>query len=180
MRHPQLCIELIARSGDVDLLAREADIALRFYDPHEERYVATRVGQVRFSLFADRKYIDRFGSPESVDELRTHRIVDHTGYASMATLQRWHAFLSHHPKIVFRPNTSSAFAAAVRAGYGIGLFPNFYSIVAPDLTRLDLQFEAQAPLWLVSHEETNRNARVHAVLSFLIHRFRADRRAWFS
>ena len=34
--------------------------------------------------------------------------------------------------------------------------------------------------WLLSHEETNRNARIQAVADFLIQRFRQDRRKWFS
>jgi DNA-binding transcriptional LysR family regulator len=180
MQHPQLCIELIAGSGQIDLLAREADIAIRLFAPKQERYIASKVGLMRFSLFADPKYLDRFGRPVTLEELRTHRIVDHSGYSSIVSLERWHAFLARHPHIVFRSNTTSAFVAAVRAGYGIGLFPNFYCIVAPDLVRLDLEVGAQSPVWLLAHEETNRNARVRAVFDFLAHRFRQDRRAWFS
>jgi DNA-binding transcriptional LysR family regulator len=179
-RHAQLCIEVIAGSGSVDLLGREADIAIRLFDPKQPRSVATKVGTVRFSLFADRKYFDRFGRPESIEELRTHRIVDHIGYAPILSLKRWHTFLANHAKVVFRPHTTGTFVAAVRAGFGIGLFPNFYCIVAPDLVKLDLQLEAQAPLWLLAHEETNRNVRVRAVFDYVQQRFRQDRRVWFS
>ncbi len=180
MQHPQLCVEVIAGTGQIDLLAREADIAIRLFAPKQDRYVACKVGVVRFSLFADPKYLSRFGRPNTLEELGSHRIVDHIGYAPILSLERWHTFLATHPHIVFRPNTSSAFVAAVRAGYGIGLFPNFYNVVAPDLVRLELPMEAQAPVWLLAHEETNRSARVHAVFKFLMQRFRQDRRVWFS
>jgi DNA-binding transcriptional LysR family regulator len=180
MQHPQLSIELLAGTGEIDLLAREADIAIRLFTPKQDRYVASRVGRIRFSLFADRKYLERLGRPAGLDDLRSHRMVDHMGYAPIPGLRRWHAILEQHPRIAFRPNTAGTLLAAVRAGYGIGLFPNFYTIVAPDLVMLDLDLDAQAPLWLLSHAETNRNARVHAVFNFLLQRFRQDRRAWFS
>lgn len=180
LNNPELCIELISGSGPIDLLAREADIAIRLFDPKQDRYVASKVGHVYFSLFADRKYLDRYGDPANLEQLKAHRIVDHIGYRPIVSLKSWHEFLDHHHKIVFRPNSTSAFVAAVRAGYGIGLFPNFYRIVAPDLVQLALKVEADAPLWLLSHEETNRNARVRAVFEFLVRRFRQDRRAWFS
>jgi DNA-binding transcriptional LysR family regulator len=125
-------------------------------------------------------YLDGFGKPATLEELRTHRIVEHIGYAPVASLESWHTFVARHPHVVYRPNTTGSFLAAVRAGYGIGLFPNFYCIVAPDLVRLELEMSAAAPVWLFAHEETSRNARVRSVFDFLIHRFRRDRRAWFS
>ena len=98
----------------------------------------------------------------------------------IVSLTRWHALLAAHPHIVFRPNTTGSFLAAVRAGYGIGLFPNFYSMVSPDLVRLDLDLEQQAPVWMLAHEETIGSARVRAVFDFLSRRFRQNRDAWFS
>ena len=178
--HPQLCLEVIAGTGQIDLLAREADIAIRLFNPKRDRVVAVKVGKIRFSLFADRRYIERVGRPDSIEELRTHRIVDHIGYAPLTSLGHWHTFVAEHPNVVCRANTTSAFVAAVRAGYGIGLFPNFYDFAEPDFTRIDVKFDAESPLWLLSHEETNRNARIRAVLDFLVQRFRQDRRRWFS
>jgi DNA-binding transcriptional LysR family regulator len=178
--NPRLCIELINGSGPVDLLGREADVAIRLFDPKHPRYVATRVGRISFSLFADRQYLKRFGRPKDMKELAEHQIVDHVGYRPIVSLKAWHQFVTSHQHIVFRPNTTSSFLAAVRSGYGIGLFPNFYRLVAPDLIALELPTNAYAPLWLLSHEETNRNARVHALFDYLVKRFRQDRRAWFS
>jgi len=180
MRNPQVCIELIGGTGHIDLLAREADIAIRTSVPKQDRYVVSRVGRVRFSLFADPKYLNRFGEPSDVDELCTHRVVDHGGYSVLEGLSVWHEIVARCSQVVFRPNTTGAFVAAVRAGYGIGLFPDFYRIVAPDLVRLNVDPGVQSPLWLLAHAETNRSARVHAVFNYLADRFRQDRRAWFS
>jgi len=179
-RHPQLSFEIIAGTGQIDLLAREADIAIRLFVPKQDRVVAVKVGRIRFSLFAHRRYIERFGKPDTLEELRTHRIVDHIGYAPLTRLGHWHTFVAEHPKVVCRANTTSTFVAAGRAGYGIGLLPNFYDFAEPEFTRIDVKFDAESPLWLLAHEETSRSARIHAVFNFLVERFRQDRRKWFS
>jgi DNA-binding transcriptional LysR family regulator len=179
-RNPGLCIELIHGSGPVDLLGREADVAIRLFDPKHERYVASRVGRIQFSLFASPSYLSAHGQPANMAQLAEHRIVDHSGYRPIGSLKAWHEYLTTHPGVTFRADMTSSFVAAVRAAHGIGLFPNFYRIVAPDLVPLDIRTDAHAPLWLLSHEETSRNARVRALLDFLLQRFRADRRQWFS
>jgi DNA-binding transcriptional LysR family regulator len=137
-RNPGLCIELIHSSGPIDLLGREADIAIRLFDPKHARYIASRVGHLSFSLFADRKYLRRHGEPTSMADLERHKLVDHLGYRTIPSLKSWHALIESQGAVVFRPNTTSAFVAAVRAGFGIGLFPNFYRIVAPDLVPLNI------------------------------------------
>jgi DNA-binding transcriptional LysR family regulator len=86
----------------------------------------------------------------------------------LASLEGWHAFLAQRAQVVFRPNTMRSFLAAVRAGHGIGLFPNFYRLLASDLTCLPVEGAIRAPLWLLPYEEINRNARVHAVVNFLL------------
>jgi len=133
--NPGLCIESIAGTGPVDLLAREADIAIHLFNPRQDRYVASKVGHLYFSLFAHRRYVDRFGAPEDIAQLDAHRLIDYLGYQPIAGLKWWRQFISQHHKIVFRASTTSVYVAAVRAGYGIGLFANFYRIVDPDLVQ---------------------------------------------
>jgi DNA-binding transcriptional LysR family regulator len=92
-------------------------------------------------------------------------VADHGEYTHLASLEGWAAFLAQRPQIVFRPNTMGSFLAAVRAGHGFGLFPNFYRLVASDLTCLPVDVAIRAPLHLLSHEETNLVARMHAVVT---------------
>jgi hypothetical protein len=35
-------------------------------------------------------------------------------------------------------------------------------------------------IWLVSHEETNKGARIRTVIDYVREQFRADEREWFS
>jgi len=92
----------------------------------------------------------------------------------------WREFLADKPNVLFRSNSSIAFLEAVRDGRGIGLMPLFAKYTAPTLQRLDISFEDDLPIWLISHTETNRNARTRALWSYIKELFRKDRADWFT
>lgn len=176
--YPSVRVDLI--SGTVDLCAGEVDIAIRMSAPVEPRVVALKAADVRFTLFAAQSYIDSHGVPASMSQLETHWIVDHTGQLALGQLDPWRQLVKSHLRVACHSDTSSAFMAALRAGFGIGLCPDFYRMVAPDLVPIALDTECWASLWLMSHEETNGNARTRAVLDFLRQRFRRDHGVWFN
>lgn len=177
--HPDLQIELVTSAGPVDLLAREADIAVRHFQPKEMRSVAQRVGTLMFSIFASRAYVEQFGAPQTGDDLLAHQIVDHAGQNWVEGLDAWRDVVARHPGVAVRVHTSGVFLEVVRAGLGVGLFPDYYSKVAPELVRLS-PFSCETGIWLLSHEETNRSLRVRTTLEFLRRRFRRDRGDWFA
>ncbi len=178
--HSGIQIELVTSPGPVNLLSREADIAIRNCETKDARTVVVKVGHLHFSLFAAPRYLRAHGVPATLEDLVTHNLVDHSGQGFTSGLDPWHELMRRHTRTVLRVNTSGAFLAAVRAGFGIGLFPNYYEFVSPDLTRVPLKMGCDAGIWLLSHEETNRNARVRSALDFLRRRFRHDRTRWFS
>ena len=50
----------------------------------------------------------------------------------------------------------------------------------PILIPVPVELDIEIPIWLVSHEETNGNARTRVVLDFLRDCFAKDRLEWFS
>lgn len=175
--YPRLVIEVLAGNELADLASREADIAIRLGKPSEPALVALRVGTMRFGLYCSRQYADLYGLPESPEDLLRHRLVDHLGYAGIG---EWRRLTTDHPGICYRTNTSTAYLEAVRAGYGIGLFPTYSGHIAPDLQPVPITIGMAAPIWLVSHEETREAIRVKRVLTFVRAAFEEDRGQWFS
>jgi DNA-binding transcriptional LysR family regulator len=178
--HPGIQIELSASAGPVDLLLREADIAIRYYRPRDGRVVTRKVGHIHFSLFAAPAYVSAHGQPSTMDELADHEFVEHSASQFTRGFEAWPKLFRSHPKVVFRANTSGTFLSAVRAGFGIGVLPNYYNFLAPDLTRLALKANCGADVWVLCHEETSGSARVRIAIDFLAQRFRRDRERWFS
>ena len=79
-----------------------------------------------------------------------------------------------------RVSTSIAYYKAVESGHGFGLFPRYNRIITPELTELAIPYDSSMEVWLVSHPESNKVARVREVLNRLDELFEQDRADWFS
>jgi len=179
LENPGIKVELITGTGPVDLLGREADFALRMFAPTESRFVTARVGTIHFSLFAAESYLREFGAPADLEDLMNHKIIQSLVYTSTSNLEWWHQFVRLHPNVILETDSRGGLIAAIKGGYGIGLLPNFYCTAEPSLRRLPLLVPCHSGLWLLSHEETNRSARVRAAMSFVRKRLKRDRASWF-
>ena len=178
--NPEVLLELITNSAPIDLLTREADVAIRHYEPSDPRIVAVKVGIQRFSLFASAQYVEKHGCPLSEEDLDNHAMADHTAHNFVGGLDPWRRLVRRHPRVVLRVSTSGTYIASVNAGFGLGLLPNYYEFVMPNLRRIPIEMGCSTGIWMFSHEETNKNARVRATIDFLRKRFRRDGEKWFS
>jgi len=175
--YPSITVDLRSSNTAADLSRREADIAVRLFESRSEsRLVTKRVGTMRFALFTSQSYLRTFGAPTTLDDLARHRMVDHASYDRF---QPWREAISDHGGVVFRTDSATAYYHAVCNGMGIGLFPTYNRMITPELVQLAVPLTASLPIWLVSHEDTNRSARVRAVLDYLYRAFERDRRDWF-
>jgi hypothetical protein len=50
----------------------------------------------------------------------------------------------------------------------------------PEIDRRRHQVRRLRDIWLVSHEETNKGARIRTVIDYVRDQFRHDEREWFS
>lgn len=119
-RHPSIDIELVLSDAPLNLLTREADIAIRMARPSQTGLVARMLGTVAIGLFARRDYLDRFGVPDSFEALRGHRVI---GYDTAPFLERAmrHVGLEISRRdFAVRVDVESVQVALVRAGFGIG------------------------------------------------------------
>ncbi len=73
--HPGLTIELSASDSVEDLLQREADIAVRMVAPAQDALLARHIGAISLGFFAHRNYLERYGEPKSIGELRQHKLI---------------------------------------------------------------------------------------------------------
>lgn len=177
-RYPRVIVDILTGNEVLDLASRQADLAIRLAKPTDPKLVGVQVGVMRFGMFCAQSYIDQHGTPASLEEIATgHRLVDQPSYG---VLSAWSNFLATRPTVVFRSNSSVAFTHAIAAGRGIGLLPLFSRFTAPGLVRLPVVFESSLPIWLVSHLETNRNAKTRALWDHVKALFQRDQAEWFS
>ena len=142
--------------------------------------MARKVGVLKLFLFAAPRYIQFFGEPQTEEDLYRHRLVDHTALHLNSAWSAWTDLVNKHPAVAFRSNSTSAVVSVIRIGMGIGLLPLYTEEVVPEFVRLRIDLECESEIWLVSHEETNRSARIRVVIDHLAQLFEEDRTCWFS
>ena len=174
-RYPGIAFEIIVRLNRVDLLRREADIAIRLGRPRQAELTARRVGELALGLYASRAYVAANGSPGSEAELADHRGVGfdeddlYTGTGGFVDQ------LIEGARIVYRANTIPGQLAAIRAGFGIGGQACFIADREPTLVRVLPQRELRTEVWLVTHPGLRRSARIRATYDFLAEELQAAR-----
>ena len=175
--YPQIVIKVQIESRAVDLLHREADLALRLGRPTQPSLIARHLVDVGFGLYASPRYLEQRGTPATLEELRDHDMVGLYLTQGRLVLERAFPTEERLPgNYVYLSNSPTAQLAAVAAGFGIGVISRRWASmrgglvpVIPDYTAARLE------LWLVSHEELRYSARIRAVSDFIAERLEADR-----
>jgi DNA-binding transcriptional LysR family regulator len=168
--HPEICVELAIASGRVDLMRHEADIAIRLFRDSQPDLIARKVGELGWSAYAARAYVDRKGLP-SLDDLRGHEIVGFAEAAARSPGARWLATRADATNIVLRGSSMAAVLNATRAGMGVAVLPCFLVPPEADLVRLTPGTVAISEAFLVIPPDLKDVARVKIVLDGLANLF---------
>ncbi|WP_323142071.1 LysR substrate-binding domain-containing protein [Massilia phyllosphaerae] len=168
-RHPDLKVELVLSNSVQDLLQREADVAVRMTAPRQDQLVARRVGAIELGLHASAAYLQRHGTPATLDELAGHVLIgyDRPPPFARAALRRWPWFGREH--IALRTDSDVAQLALIRAGAGIGVCQAALARRTPGLVRLlpeafTLPFET----WVTMHEDLRDSPRCRVTFDALV------------
>jgi DNA-binding transcriptional LysR family regulator len=173
--HPRIVLEVLVQNTVLNVLRREADIAIRLNRPQQPELVARRVGELQLGLFASRSYLAAHGDPRTLDELAAHQAVAFDEADRYTGAGRWIERRLAAADVVYRANTLGAQRAAIRAGLGIGAQSCFIAARDPELVRVLPDAEVRFEIWLVTHPGLRRSARIRAVYDFLAKRLSESR-----
>jgi DNA-binding transcriptional LysR family regulator len=166
--YPAIELELITGNAFFDLSKREADVALRPSRHPGDAMVGRRLAEIAVALYSGRDYLAARGRPPSAAALDGHAVI--IGDASLGHLPatRWLAERTPAGATVLRCNSWLSQLAAARAGLGLAALPCFLGDTAPELVRVLPPEPALAgELWLVTHPDLRRTARVRAFMETL-------------
>ncbi|MBY3098845.1 LysR family transcriptional regulator [Rhizobium laguerreae] len=166
--YTELQIELSASDAIEDLVNREADIAVRMAEPQQAALVVRRIGEFPLGFHAHRRYLERYGMPQTLADLADHRLIGfdrQTAYVRMV-MKRYAV-----PGIEFSYRTDSNLAqlAAIRAGVGIGICQTGLARENPDLVHiLPDAFSIPLGTWVAMHENLKSSPRYRATFDVLV------------
>ena len=180
--YPDIVITVQIENRAVDLVRREADIALRLGRPTQPELIARRLVTIGFGLYAAPAYLDAAKPITSIAELVDHQLVglDMTETridpgSSAMSIEKITDQTGQTGRYVYQSNSPTAQVSAVQAGFGIGILSHRWAAMVPGLQRVLPEFTAaEIDLWLVTHEELRHSARIRAVSDFIAERIIAD------
>lgn len=161
--HPEIKLELDISYGMADLAMREADVAIRMTNNPPQNLVGRRLVRSAKAIYASEAYLarhDPIGDPGSLTWI---------GWGDTVRYPRW-VRESDFPQasVNHRVNDAIGQAEAAKAGMGMSMMPCHLGDLEPTLRRLPPGEAMPAyDLWILTHEDLRRTARVRAFLDFM-------------
>lgn len=158
--HPAIDVHATFTDEMLDLARREADVAVRpTLDPPESA-VGRRIAAVAWAVYG----------PTSVDRDRCDTLpwAAYTSALDRLAAVRWHQATYGDVSPVMSVNTVPAMQCVVGTAACRGLLPCFVGDPDPRLQRLDGPIpQAGSALWVLTHADLRRTARVRLLVSHL-------------
>lgn len=174
-RFPGLRLEMAVENRTLDLIRREADIAIRFSRPQQLDLVTRRSVDFYYGLYASTSYIEKHGLPKGFRDFRNHYFVSYDETVFQIThLKRLEKMVGKH-RILHRSTSIEGVLTAVKQGIGIGITGCYFSNMEQNLERLlPGRFNVSFTPWVVTHADIYKSARIKAVFDFLCEKLEED------
>jgi DNA-binding transcriptional LysR family regulator len=137
-RYPDVAVEADYTNRLVDLVHEGFDLAIRVGELADSSLAARRLGELTYGLYAAPAYLERHGTPRSIEALSGHVRIMFTGGVFRSG---WRLADARGPRTVEGParlavNNSFAARDAAAAGLGIALLPDAIGRTVPSLRRV--------------------------------------------
>ncbi|MEW6640053.1 MAG: LysR family transcriptional regulator [Pseudomonadota bacterium] len=166
--HPAVTIELSLSNRVEDLLAGEADIAVRMVRPGQQALVARRIGSVGLGLYAHRRYLEHAAAPLTLEAVMNDHALIGFDRATPFLRDLQEKLSISRDAFALRTDSDLAQLAAIRAGFGIGFIQHGIARRDPDLAAvLAGHVGFSLDMWLALHEDLRASRRLRLVMDHL-------------
>jgi len=163
--YPDIRIELSIANQFLDLIQREADVAIRSTMQPPESAIGRRICKLGTTFYATKTYLDKY--PNAA--LEKYSWIMPNGSIEWLAANSW--LKKHYPgsPVVFNCDTMLGLCEAAKQHLGVVPLPCFFGDLEKDLQRIMPPVkELTSELWLLIHPDLRRTARVRAFVDFLI------------
>jgi len=172
---PQLSVEVNIDNKNVNLLRREADIAVRLARPEQPDLICRKAGRFRMAIYASREYLAQNGTPKRLSDLKNHYLVGFDAATGYSKRRAKFESLFNRQNIRHRSNSHIEMIEATRSGIGCSVLSCLIADNHEELVRLyPGKMNHDQDIWLVTHSEIHKNARIRAIFDFLVEALEED------
>jgi DNA-binding transcriptional LysR family regulator len=146
--YPDIQLQLILANEELDLVMRQADCAIRLRQPQQPDLIQRRLFTVHFHLFASPSYVNKYGKPALIGDLKNHRIVTFgepvpPHLSELNWLETVGDFEGGKRVSTLQINDILSIKRAVQRGAGIAMLPDY--IIEKDSPLVQLLPETEVP-----------------------------------
>lgn len=167
--HPDVSVRYLTGSRLFRLEYGEAHVAIRAGSPPDQPdNVVQKFSTECIALYGSESYIKANGMPKGEDDLGSHRFVSFDEPQSRAPYHQWLKDNIALEQVTFKVADDRSLQQAILAGAGLGFVLERIANRHPDLVQvLPSRAEWASPLWLVTHVDLHRTAKVQTFLQYL-------------
>ncbi len=173
-KYPDITLEIVGDLREASFTKREADVAVRLARAPMGDLVGRRVARSHAAIFASERYLRRVPKRRRLEQ---HLWIGFDEPWRSMRPGQWMQKNLPDAKVVARTGTTQVMVELIRAGVGIGLLPCFVGDRDPELQRVRAApIDALGlPIWVLTHPDLKRLARVRVLMDFLCERIVAMR-----
>ncbi|HEN3481836.1 TPA: LysR family transcriptional regulator [Yersinia enterocolitica] len=182
--YPQIILELNTDDLNIDLLEQRTDIAIRIGALRDSTIHARLLGASRVRILASPDYLQRHGTPHTIDDLANHSLL---GFTQPEFLNQWS--LPHLPggRTLITPNLAASSGETLRLlalqGEGIVELSDFMTREDQLAGRLvevmaDQILETWQPINAVYYRNTQLAARITCFLDYVSEQIKLQGSHW--
>ena len=177
--YPDLKIDLMMEERVLDLPMREADVAIRMKEPSQADLIRKRLMFVRIGLYATREYIARHGAPETLDDMKNHRLIFQNPQSPqvLAGQNLVRELMTYEIGSTLTVNNYFGVLQAAIHNLGIGMLPDYVTHAIDTMVRVLPDVESmEVPVYLAYPEELRHSKRIEAFRDFVENEILEDKR----
>ena len=163
--YPQIELEVVISNQLYSLSKREADIAIRPTRNPPETLVGRRVGTITQAVYGQKEQWQQSQLPVLPDSLSEQDWIGPDTHMGDTALEAWMKTGARNEQCHYRMDTMLGMQIAVGLGSGIAVLPCYLGDADERLVPLTSAIaELATPLWLLTHPDLRRVARIRVFL----------------
>ena len=159
-RHPHIVVNLLVTNNILDLNRRDADIAIRPTRQPEAHLVGRRLCDIEFAIYATPRIAAQTGS-----DIYRQRWIGFADDLAATPIGSWHGVTVDPANVCMRCDSFVAARSVAEEGIGFVLLPCLLGDSSARLVRAtEPILDIATGLWILTHPDLARSARVHAFM----------------
>ena len=175
--YPDISISLVVTDAELDLSMREADVAVRMQRPTQSDLIQRRLMTVHTHIYASQSYLDRFGMPQTAEDLERHRLIAYREDSPLNVQPlNWILHAGHEDLENSKPRSPSlqvnnvyGMLKAAESGVGLASLPDYLANASGRLLQIMPNLAGPSfTAYFVYPEELRSSKRVAVFRDFLL------------